>query len=149
MNNFLYAMIELFNQMEKKVHKILNMSQYTEKESNELFLAVSSCLHSILDYAERIELDEKDKGLISAFRYANNSLKHCIEVKTIVDQRGGLTFPMHFPSAIPKRKIVWSIVDNGDSKYENQRTRYKEFLSGKDVIETCKCVIGILEKYTL
>lgn len=149
MNNFLYAMIELFDQMEKKVHNILSMSQYTEKESNELFLAVSSCLHSILDYAERIELYEKDKRLISAFKYANNSLKHCIEVKTIVAPRGGLVFPMHFPSAIPKRKIVWSIVGNEDPKYENQRTRYKEFLSGKDVIETCKCVIDMLEKYTL
>lgn len=148
MNNFLYAMIESFDQMEKKVHEILNMSQYTEKESREVFFAVSSCLHSILDYAERIELDEKDKSLISAFRYANNSLKHCIEVKTIVAPRDGLVFPMHFPLAIPKRKIVWSIVDNGDSKYENQRTRYKEFLSGKDVIETCKCVIDILKKYT-
>lgn len=149
MNNFLYAMIESFNQMEKMVYKILNISQYTEKESNELFLAVSSCLHSILDYAERIELNEKDKGLISAFRYANNSLKHCIEVKTIVAPRGGLVFPIHFPLVIPKRKIVWSIVGNEDPKYENQRTRFKEFLSGKDVIETCKCVIDILEKYTL
>lgn len=149
MNNFLYAMIESFNQMEKRVYKILNISQYTEKESNELFLAVSSCLHSILDYAERIELNEKDKGLISAFRYANNSLKHCIEVKTIAAPRGGLVFPMHFSLAIPKGKIVWSIVGNEDLKYENQRTRYKEFLGGKDVIETCKCVIDILEKYTL
>lgn len=51
MNNFLYAMIESFNQMEKRLYKILKISQYTEKKSNELFLAVSSCLHSILDYA--------------------------------------------------------------------------------------------------
>lgn len=149
MNNFLYAMTESFDQMEKRVHKILNISQYTEKDSNELFLAVSSCLHSILNYAERIELDEKDKSLISAFRYANNSLKHCMEVKTITAPRGGLVFPMHFPSAIPKKKIVWSIVGNEDPKYENQRIRYKEFLSGKDVIETCKYVIGIIEKYKL
>lgn len=148
-DNFLYAMIESFNQMENKVHRILNMSQYTEKESNELFLAVSSCLHSILDYAERVELNEKDKSLIAAFRYANNSLKHCIEVKTIATPRGGLVFPMHFPLAIPERKIVWSIVGNGEPKYENQRTKYKEFLSEKDVIETCKCVIDTLEKYTL
>lgn len=149
MNNFLYAMTESFDQMEKRLYRILNTSQYTEKESNELFLAVSSCLHSILDYAERIELDEKDKSLISAFRYANNSLKHCIEVKTIAAPRGGLVFPIHFPLAIPKRKIIWSIVGNEDPKYENQRIRYKEFLSEKDVIETCKYAIDMLEKYKL
>ncbi len=149
MNNFLYAMTESFDQMDKKVHRILNISQYTEKESNELFLAVSSCLHSILDYAERIELEEKDISLVSAFRYANNSLKHCMEVKTIATPRGGLVFPMLFPSAIPKKKIVWSIVGNEDPKYENQRIRYKEFLSGKDVVETCKYAIDILEKYKL
>lgn len=135
--------------MEKKVYRILNMSQYSEKESNELFLAVSSCLHSILDCSERIEFDKKDKSLISVFRYANNSLKHCIEVKTIAAPRGGLVFPTHFHSVIPKRKIVWSIVGNEDPKYENQRIRYKEFLSGKDVVETCKYVIDILEKYKL
>ena len=149
MNNFLYAMTESFNQMEKTVCGILNISQYTEKESNELFLAVSSCLHSILDYAERIKLNEKDKSLISALRYANNSLKHCIEVKAITAPRGGLTFPIHFPLEIPKRKIVWSIVGNEDPRYENQRIRYKEFLGGKNVVETCKYAIEILEKYEL
>lgn len=149
MNNFLYAMTESFNQMEIKVQRILNMSKYTDDESNELFLAVSSCLHSILNYAERIKLDKKDESLISAFRYANNSLKHCIEIKTIVAPKSGLVFPMHFSLAIPKRKIVWSIVGKEDSKYENQRIRYKEFLSEKDVIETCKNVIDILEKYKL
>lgn len=142
-------MTESFNQMEKKIHRILNMSQYTEKESNELFWAVSSCLHSILDYAERIELDEKNKSLISAFRYANNSLKHCIEVKTIAEPRGGVAFPIHFALTIPERKVVWSIVGKEDPKYENQRIRYNEFLSGKDVIETCNYAIDILEKYKL
>lgn len=149
MNNFLYAMTESFNQMKKMAHKILNMSQYTDEENNELFLAVSSCLHSILDYAERIELNEEDKSLISAFRYANNSLKHCIEVKTIVEPIGGLVFLIHFPLVIPKREIVWSIVANENPKYKNQRIRYEEFLSGKDVIKTCEHVIDILEKYTL
>lgn len=149
MNNFLYAMTESFHQMEKEIHRVLNMSQYTEKESNELFLAVSSCLHYIMDYAERIKLNEKDKSLISAFRYANNSLKHCIEVKTIAVPREGLVFPIHFPLVMPKKRIVWSIVNNEDTKFENQRIRYKEFLEGKDVIETCKNVIDMLEKYEL
>lgn len=140
MNSFLYAMNKSFNNMQEEIHKILNISEYTEKERNQLFLVVGSCLHCILDYAERI-------SLLSAFRYANNSLKHCVEVKSITKHQGGLTFPTHFPLVIPKRDIVWSIIDNGDK--ENQKRNYKKFLAGRNVIETCQKVIEILEKHDL
>lgn len=140
-------MTESFNRMQDEIHKILDMSSHTVKEMNELFFVVSSCLHYILDYAERIDIREEDKSLLSAFRYANNSLKHCIEVKSITKQCGGLTFPMHFPLVIPKREVVWSIIDNGSM--ENQKENYKKFLEGKDVTETCKNIIEILKKYEI
>lgn len=143
-------MTESFENMQVKIHEILNMSNYTEQERNALFLTVGSCLHCILDYAERININEEDKGLknlISAFRYANNSLKHNIEVTTIATQRGGMTFPIHFPLAIPKREVVWSIKDNDNNKFENQRKKYEEYLKGRDVIETCGEVIGKLKDY--
>lgn len=149
MNNFLYAMTESFSHMEKEINRILNISQYTEKESNELFMAVSSCLHYIMDYAERIKLNKKDESLMSAFRYANNSLKHCIEVKSIAVTKGGVVFPVHFSLVIPKKKVVWSIINDENPKFKNQRINYKEFLEGKDVIETCKNAICMLEKYDL
>lgn len=147
MNSFLYAMAESFNKMQEEVHKILNISEYTETEKNQLFLVVGSCLHCILDYAERIDIKEEDKSLLSAFRYANNSLKHCVKVKSITKHQGGFTFPIHFPLVIPKREIVWSIIDNGDK--ENQKRNYKKFLEGKDVVKTCKEMINILEKYEI
>lgn len=147
MNSFLYAMIESFNKMQEEIHKILNISEYTEKERNQLFLVVGSCLHCILDYAERIDIKEEDKSLLSAFRYANNSLKHCVEVKSITKHQGGFTFPIHFSLVIPVREIVWSIIDNGDK--ENQKRNYKRFLEGKDVVKTCKEMINILEKYEI
>lgn len=66
--------------------------------------------------------------MIPAFRYANNSLKHCVEVRDITKQRRGFSFPMRFELIIPKKEIVWSIVDNGGEDRKNQRNNYKEFL---------------------
>lgn len=109
MNSFLYAMTESFSRMQEEINKILNISEYTEKQRNQLFLAVGSCLHCILDYAERVNVDKQDKelkDLLSAFRYANNSLKHNIEVRTIAKQRGGLAFPIHFPLEIPREPLI-------------------------------------------
>lgn len=147
MNNFLYAMTESLKIMQVEIYRILNMSAYTEKEKNELFLVIGSCLHCILDYADRVDIEKENKKLLSAFRYVNNSLKHCIEVKDITKQKGGIAFPIHFPIEIPERIIVWSIIDNGGKKFENQRKNYKTFLEGKDIVETCKNVIEVLEKY--
>lgn len=149
MDNFLYAMEKSFSEMQKEIHKISSMSKYTEKEKNELFRVVSSCLHSILDYAERLreEIRDEDKILLSAFRYANNSLKHCVLVKDITKQKGGITFPIHFPLTIPRKEIVWSIVNDENEKWANQRKNYEDFLKGKEVTGTCKNIIEILQRY--
>ena len=90
-------------------------------------------------------MEEEEKGLLSAFRYVNNSLKHSKEVVEITEQQGGVSFPISFPLTIPRREVVWSVVDNGDK--ENQKKNYKKYLAGKNVIETCENIIKILEKY--
>ena len=149
MNNFLYAMTESFKNMQEEIHRVLNISNFTEEENNKLFLAVGTCLHSILDYADRVKIKKEDTKLVSAFRYANNSLKHCVEVKDITKQGGGFSFPIHFPLVIPKKEVVWSIIDNGGEDKENQRNNYKKLLEGKDIVETCNNIIEILEKYEL
>ena len=131
--------------MQKEIHIVLKKSTVTDKDKNELFLRVGNCLHSILDYAERVEVEEEEKGLLSAFRYVNNSLKHSKEVVEITEQQGGVSFPISFPLTIPRREVVWSVVDNGDK--ENQKKNYKKYLAGKNVIETCENIIKILEKY--
>lgn len=148
MNNFLYSMKFSYEKMCSEIHRILNMSTYDD-ERRDIFFSVGTCLHWILDYAERITVKEQDKGIISAFRYANNCLKHSIEIKKITKEVGGFTFPIEFPFEGPKREVIWSIVDNGDKRWENPRKNYKKILEGKNVNETCKKVIEILEKYEL
>lgn len=138
-------MTESFGRMQDEIQKVLEESTFTEKDKNELFLCVGNCVHSILDYAERVKVDEEEKGLLSAFRYINNSLKHSEKVVEITDQQGGFSFPISFPLTIPRREVVWSVVDNGDK--ENQKINYKKYLAGKNVIETCEDIIKILNKY--
>ena len=62
MNNFLYAMKESFGRMQKEIHIVLKKSTVTDKDKNELFLRVGNCLHSILDYAERVKWRKKKRG---------------------------------------------------------------------------------------
>lgn len=147
MNIFLYAMTESFEKMKNEIDSILKASIYTEEEKNRIFLSVGSCLHSILDYAERVDVDESDKRFVSAFRYANNSLKHDITVLKITEHEGGIEFSISFPLEIPERQIVWEIFSDGG--LESQKKNYLRFLKGKDVIGTCGEIINILKKYDL
>ena len=149
MNNFLYSMKFSFEKMSSEIHRILNMTVYDDEEKREIFFAVGTCLHWILDYAERVNVRNQENEIISAFRYANNSLKHSIEVKRITEEVGGFEFPIEFPFESPEREVVWSIVDDGDKRWENQRKKYKKFLERKNVNETCRNIIEILEKYEL
>lgn len=149
MNNFLYSMKFSFEKMSSEIHRILNMTVYDDEEKREIFFAVGTCLHWILDYTERVDVREQDKEIISAFRYANNSLKHSIEVKRITEEVGGFEFSIEFPFESSAREVIWSIVDDGGKKWENQRKNYKKFLEGKNVNVTCKNVIELLERYSI
>lgn len=93
MNNFLYSMKFSLEKMSSEIHRILNMIVYDDEEKREIFFVVGICLHWILDYAARIDVKEQNKEIISAFKYANNSLKHSIEVKKITEEVGGFEFP--------------------------------------------------------
>ncbi len=124
-------MTESFKSMQEEIHRALGTSNFTEEENNKLFLTVGTCLHSILDYVDRVKIKKKDEKIVSAFRYANNSLKHCVEVKDITKQNGGFSFPIYFHLIIPERKVVWSILDNGGEDRKNQRNNYKKLLEVK------------------
>lgn len=143
MNTFLYAMQESYEEMKKEIKSILAQNMYSEAERNRIFYLVGSCLHHILDYAERSWVDEKDQALLSAFRFANNSLKHNIQIVEITKHEGGFTFPITFPLVMPEREIVWRIEASG--KFENQEENYKKYLDGKNVIDTCGEAIEILK----
>lgn len=142
MNNFIYAINMSFENVKKVVNEVLKEEQYTEIERNQLFYAIGTCLHWILDYAERIEISEEHRKFIAAFRYVNNGLKHGLNLTEISKKCGGMTFPLHFSLVIPKKEIVWK--DNEGSIFEGQKKNYIEFLDGKNVVLTCEKAISIL-----
>ena len=142
MKYFSYSMEKSFVYMTKEIKEIANMSKYAEEERSRLFYACGTCLHWILDVAERVELTGEEGHYMSAFRFANNSLKHDMELFEITVSTGGIS-DFVFPLEIEEREIRWKkLCDNG--KYEKQFRNYEKYLKGKPVIETCKRAIEIL-----
>ena len=143
MDNLKYAMQKSYDYMVEEINDILKGTIYSDTEKQRLFYACGTCLHWILDYAERVEISEEDKKIISAFRFANNALKHDKALLEITEQTGGFSFPFSFPMEIPAKKVCWKdIEDNG--MFESQYKNYINYLHGKPVIDTCRYIIGIL-----
>lgn len=143
MDNLKYAMEKSYAYMVEEINSILSGTVYSFEERQRLFYACGTCLHWILDYAERVNVSEEDKKIISAFRFANNALKHDETLLEITEQIGGFTFPFSFPMEIPAKKVCWKdIEDNG--KYENQYKNYINYLYGNSVIDTCRHIMDIL-----
>ena len=145
MNNLKYAMEKSYDYMVEEINNILAGTVYSVEERQRLFYACGTCLHWILDYAERVEVSEEKKKTISAFKFANNALKHDNTLIQIVEQTGGFSFPFSFPMEIPSKKVCWKDIEvNG--KFENQHKNYVQCLRNEDVIITCKEVIELLVK---
>lgn len=147
MINLRFSMEKAYRYMEQEIADVLKSSVYSDEEKQRLFYACGTCLHWILDYAERVDVSEEDKGLVSAFRFANNSLKHNKTLIEITQQTGGLRFPIRFPVRFPARMICWKHIECDNEKNKNQHKNYLNYLYGKSVVETCKQVIDILLKY--
>ena len=147
MNNLMYAMEHSYSEMKIEIDQILKKKDYTTEDENSIFYAVGKCLHAMLDYAERIRSNDFDKDTLDAFKYANNGLKHGIEVETITKPTGGITFPIHFPLEIPVRRIIWKV--KWDARSKRQEEMYLKHLDGKDVVSTCGEFIERLKEYSI
>lgn len=101
MNNFMYAMEHTYSVMKTEVDRILKKSDYVPADESRVFYVVGMCLHAMLDYAERIQSNDLDKDTLDVFKYANNGLKHGIELETVTRSTGGRIFSIHFLLEIP------------------------------------------------
>ena len=146
MDNYIFAMEKSYDFMVKEINEILNNTIYSVNEKKRLFYACGSCLHWILDFAERIDISEKDREYISAFRFANNALKHDKDLFNFTEETGGVSFPIIFPLVIPKKEIRWKKLEN-NGKFESQYNNYVKNLEKQPVIETYKKIIDILLGY--
>lgn len=92
---------------------------------------------------ESLELSDEDKKYMLALRFANNILKHDINLFEFTEQTGSMSFPMSFPMEIEVREIRWKkLIDNG--RFESQYKNYMDCLYNEAVVGTCKKAIDIL-----
>lgn len=147
MNNFMYAMEHSYLAMKTEVDQILQKNDFITEDENRIFYAVGMCLHAMLDYAERIRSNDMDKDWLDAFKYANNGLKHGIEIETVTKSAGGMTFPIHFPLDIPVRRIIWKV--KWDARSKHQQEMYLQYLDSKDVVTTCGEFIEQLKQFSI
>ena len=143
----MYAMEHSYSIMKTEVDQILQKSDYTTEDENRIFYAVGMCLHAMLDYAERIPSTELDKDRLDAFKYANNGVKHGIELETVTKSAGGMTFPIYFPLDIPVRRIIWKV--KWDTRSKRQQEMYLQYLDGEDVVSSCGEFIEQLKQYPI
>jgi hypothetical protein len=109
-------------------------------------------VHALINFWERTEkkssVNKNDKRLFSAFKHANNRIKHEISLLDMHKVEGGVEFPIQFPLMVLPLTFNWIVDDLPiKPKFENQLKRYKELLQGKELLSSVDEVITIIEKY--
>ena len=109
---------------------------------NEAHFRLGTCVHWLINIWERIEkdtsikIDDKHKPLFSAFRYANNKLKHNETLMTLQSLSGGISFPISFPLKIRTITYRWVKMESDEKGHENQLKNYQKRLQDVEVINS-------------
>lgn len=143
--------------LEKKINilkeKYLVYQSNNSVNNNELY----ECLCDILSWFEicikNIDeiYDSKERGKISAIKYANNMKKHSSSIfEYTLKEYALLPSDNLYPSdnLLPSDfNIVWNILPLDDSKYKNQFKNYKKYLRGRNILETVEDIYSIIKTY--
>ena len=144
-----YALFKSYNELNCSV--MAAKSDLNKPElMKEVGFRLGTCLHWLIDVWERVEskcIDNSHKSYFSAFRYANNKLKHEVTLVELQQRTGGFSFPIHFPHVIPAVTIKWVKLDLGESKNKGQHNNYQNLLQGKEIIETVNSAKEIVLVY--
>lgn len=153
-NSLRYSINNSFSNMIEVLSKYNKASIYDASDNEyEIFYAVGTCLHWIMDCLDRIggnfKFEDNEQKLVSSFRGANNLLKHNVNIIHLHKVDGGITFPITFPLVIPAKHRVWLKVNENqiEASYLNQIRNYNETLGDKDIQLTMELAIGIINKY--
>jgi len=128
---------------------------HNDELKKEVNYRLGTYLHWMMNLWERIEKNEviqiaqEHKSLISAFRYANNELKHGKSLVTLYQRTGGFSFPISFPLVIEAIAFKWAKLEMSNKGHESQFTNYQLYLEGKQIIDTIIDAKEIVEKYNM
>ena len=140
---------ELITIIEKATSDLNNNELKTEVNYR-----LGTYLHWMMDFWERIEGDsihsitQEHKSLCSAFRYANNELKHGKNLVTLYQRTGGFSFPIRFPLTIERIEFKWAVLELSKKSYESQFLNYQTLLEEKPLLDTIIEAKEVVETYS-
>lgn len=152
-NNFLIV----YKQLERTIHEYASSGHTTGNFIYvDAYLAAS--IHAAMDYIERFNKIKLSKNIISACRYANNTLKHNPRLITHRKSTGGFEFPFGSEESfsIEKIDIVWNfypsitialkanvapkVREKLKRRFNCQKACFKSTFAGKSILETLEPV---------
>ncbi|GIN38446.1 hypothetical protein [Heyndrickxia oleronia] len=140
--------------LEKAFERLKNAIK--QREEQEIYAAIGETLLWFLTteewhkkhnrgYKKRKESDENGEILFGLL-HAYNSMKHNMEFMTIHKRQGGFRFPMAFPVSFPHITVHWIKSDNVlEEGYPTQKRNYKNYIEGRDVLQTFELALEFLE----
>lgn len=145
-----YALHQSFVEMKLTLSKAKN-NPNNEELKKEVNYRVGTFLHWLIDAYERIEsssaVAQFDKSFFSGLRYANNKLKHDLNIIKVYQQTGGFSFPISFPFSSPITEYKCCIYeDETNEKYKKQYKNYARYIQNTNIIEICEKAFSIIDE---
>ena len=151
-SNFLIV----YKQLECAVHEYTS-SEHTTGNFIYVDAYLAASIHAAMDYIERFNKINLPKNIISACRYANNTLKHNPRLVTHRKATGGFEFPFGSEESfsIEKIDIVWNFDpsitmdlkahdpkarEKQERHFNNLKSCFKSTFAGKSILETLEPV---------
>lgn len=151
-SNFLIV----YKQLECAIHEYASSGHTTGNLTYvDAYLAAS--IHAAMDYIERFKKIKLSKKVISACRYANNTLKHNPRLITHRKAIGGFEFPFGAEESFSFEEIdiVWNfdpsitmdlkvhdpkVRENLERCFNYRKACFKSTFAGKSILETLESV---------
>lgn len=137
----LYSMNKAYEELYETIRK-------QDKDENEVYFRLGSCLHWIVDCYDRIKdcgIIEEDKKIFKAIRAANNAQKHIKELYKLHEVSTG-GYPRKYARHYGV-KYIWESIEDIPLKHNNEKKSYQELFCGGNIINTLEETKRILERY--
>lgn len=137
----LYSMNKAYEELYETIRK-------QDKDENEVYFRLGSCLHWIVDCYDRIKdcgITEEDKKIFKAIRAANNAQKHIKELYKLHEVSTG-GYPRKYARHYGV-KYIWESIEDIPLKHNNEKKSYQELFCGGNIINTLEEAKRILERY--
>ncbi len=133
----IYSLEKSVNDLEQVINNsIKNNNHNYEDIYNSLgitLLWIGSCLDRLKSVG--VKYNENEVNYEQAFRGAYNAQKHSISLVGFQQyKKGGISFPIHFPLAIPAPNYYFNKLDENVINFKEQIKTYNDILSNKPII---------------